>query len=65
MTLTCIASDGTEVTVRTAVLYDAAGKLIGADEYKGKTLDVRGIVDLYDGKYQIRVFSADDITIVK
>ena len=38
---------------------------IGADEYKGKTLDVRGIVDLYDGKYQIRVFSADDITIVK
>ncbi len=65
MTLTCIAPDGTEVTVRTAVLYDAAGKLIGADEYKGKTLDVRGIVDLYDGKYQIRVFSADDITIVK
>lgn len=65
MTLTCIASDGTEVTVRTAVLYDAAGKLISADEYKGKTLDVRGIVDLYDGKYQIRVFSADDITIVK
>lgn len=65
MTLTCIASDGTGVTVRTAVLYDAAGKLIGADEYKGKTLDVRGIVDLYDGKYQIRVFSADDITIVK
>ena len=53
------------MTVRTAVLYDAAGKLIGADEYKGKTLDVRGIVDLYDGKYQIRVFSADDITIVK
>lgn len=65
MTLTCIASDGTGVTVRTAVLYDAAGKLISADEYKGKTLDVRGIVDLYDGKYQIRVFSADDITIVK
>lgn len=65
MTLTCKAADGTTLTVRTAVLYGADGKLIGEGEYKDKTIEVRGIVDIYDGKYQIRVFSADDITVVK
>ena len=39
MTLTCIAPDGTGVTVRTAVLYDAAGKLIGADEYNASPVN--------------------------
>ncbi len=65
MTLTCKALDGTRISVRTAVLTDADGKLITADAYEGKTLNVRGIVDLYDGKYQIKVFTAQDITIVK
>ena len=65
MTLTCTAQDGTKITVRTVVLYDAEGRLIGESAYADKMIDVRGIVDLYDGKYQVRVFSADDITIVK
>lgn len=29
----------------------------------GKTIDVKGIVDFFDGNYQIKVFSANDITI--
>ena len=62
MTLTCV-SDGITVLVRTAVLYDENNKLITADAYKGKTIDVRGIVDYYDGNYQIKVFTANGITV--
>lgn len=62
MTLTC-TKDGTTVTVRTAVLRDENGTLITAEQYDGKTIDVKGIVDLFDGTYQIKVFTAKNITI--
>lgn len=62
MTLTC-TKDGTTVTVRTAVLRDGSGNLITAEEYQGKTIDVKGIVDYFDGTYQIKVFTANNITI--
>ena len=62
MTLTCV-SDGITVLVRTAVLYDENKALITADAYEGKTIDVRGIVDYFDGNYQIKVFSANGITV--
>ena len=65
MTMSCTAPDGTEITVRTAVLTDGNGKTVTADVYDGKTITVKGIVDLYDGSYQIRVFSANDIVTVK
>lgn len=63
MTLTCEV-DGITVSVRTAVLLDDSGKLITEDAYLGKTIDVKGIVDCYDGDYQIKVFSADNINII-
>ena len=63
MTLTCRSKDGTTVSVRTVVLYDSSNNLITADAYAGKTIDVRGIVDFFDGSYQIKVFTAKDITI--
>ena len=63
MTLTCKASDGTTISVRTAVLVDDNGNLITEDMYLGKTINVRGIVDYYSGNYQIKVFSAKNITI--
>ena len=62
MTLTCEAN-GVTVTVRTAVLLDENNERITADAYLGKTIDVRGIVDLYDGTCQIKVFAANNITI--
>jgi DNA/RNA endonuclease YhcR with UshA esterase domain len=62
MTLTCEAN-GVTVTVRTAVLLDENNERITADAYLGKTIDVRGIVDLYDGSCQIKVFAANNITI--
>ena len=65
MTLTCRAADGTSISVRTAVLYDENRNMITASAYEGKTINVKGIVDSYDGSYQIKVFVANDITIVK
>lgn len=62
MTLTCQA-DGVTVSVRTVVLYDDDGSMITASAYNGRTVDVKGIVDYYDGTYQIKVFSKNDITI--
>ena len=62
MTLTCKV-DGQTVSVRTTVLLDDNGKLITEKAYAGKTIDVKGIIDYYDGTYQIKVFSADNITV--
>lgn len=62
MTFTCQAPDGTRISVRTVVLRDQDGNIITADAYLGKTISVKGLVDFYGG-YQIKVFSADHITI--
>ena len=62
MTLTCKVGD-TTVLVRTIMLKDANGEILTADTYAGKTIDVKGIVDFFDGAYQLKVFSANDITI--
>lgn len=62
MTLTCEVN-GVTVSVRTIVLYDANGKLVTAEAFEGKTIDVKGVVDYFDGSYQIKVFAVSDITI--
>ena len=62
MTLTCEV-DGREIAVRTIALRDAEGKLLTADLFENKTIDVKGLVDLFDGTYQIKVFSIEDIII--
>ena len=62
MTLTC-EGDGVTVLVRTAVLTDPDGKLVTDDAFWGKTIDVRGVVDYFDGKHQVKVLTLDNITI--
>ena len=62
MTITCEA-DGYEITVRTAVLWDENGEKITADIFENATIDVKGLIDCYDGEYQIKVFSMNDITL--
>ena len=64
MTLTCDAA-GTEIIVRTAVLKDENNEIITEDTYKGKTIDVKGIVDCFHGEHQIKILSAKDITIIE
>jgi DNA/RNA endonuclease YhcR with UshA esterase domain len=62
ITLTCEAN-GVRVSIRTIVLYDDNGNLVTEDMFIGKTIDVKGIVDYFDGAYQIKVFSEKNITI--
>lgn len=64
MSITCESEDETVITVRTEVLLDADGNLVTEDAYPvGSIINVKGIIDSYNGKYQVRVFSADDITV--
>ena len=65
MTFTCRAQDGTIIDVRTVKIYGEDGQLLTAADFEGKTISVKGIVDYFSGDYQIKVFSADDITIVQ
>lgn len=63
MTLTCESADGTRISVRTVVLRDADGKTVTASAFQGKTIDVKGAVDYFDGTYQIKLFTMNDVTI--
>ena len=62
ITLTCKAEDGTTVTVRTEVLKDANGAIVTADVYEGKTITVKGIIEKYDGAYQLKCHLFDYFT---
>ena len=65
LSITCVAEDGTEFVIRTIVLKDSAGKTITADAFPiGSKINARGVVDVYNGTYQLKVFSANDITFV-
>ena len=61
ITLRC-TDNGAEVIVRTEPMYEN-GSLITQDRYLGKIISVKGVVDSYDGAYQIRVLKLDNITL--
>ena len=54
---------GKEITVRTAVLKDEDGNVVTQDYFVGKTIDVKGIIDSFNGEYQIKVLSLKNIVI--
>ena len=62
MTLTCEAG-GVKISVRTNVLYNFDGDIVTQDAYEGKTISVKGLVEAYEGEYQIKVLSVNDIII--
>ena len=74
LTLYCKDANGNTVSVRTNVFYDEDGNIVKGDVYKGKVINVKGIVDYYvpEGKteedvknpYQIKVIAERYITIV-
>ena len=64
MTLTCEV-DGREITIRTVVLRKANKELYTPADFLNMTINVEGIVDYYNGEYQIKVFSAKNIEIVE
>ena len=61
MTLTCKSGEDT-IQVRTTVLMEN-GERITEEKYLGKTIDVKGIVDYYEGTHQIKVFMPQQIVI--
>ena len=65
LTITCEAEDGTEIVLRTVVLKDSEGKTITSDAFPvGSKIDARGVVDVFNGVYQLKIFSANDITFI-
>ena len=63
MTLTC-ECDGKTISVRTVVLVQNGAK-VTADAFEGKTINVKGIIDYFDGQYQIKLYSMNDVTFVE
>ena len=63
ISLTCEDENGNQVIVRTAVLRNADGSIVTEDVFLNKTIDVKGIVDMFNGEYQIKVFILGNITV--
>ena len=47
----------------TVFYQDERMTTVTADQLEGKLIDIRGIIDQYNGNYQVRVFSLGAITI--
>ena len=68
ITLYCQDANGNEIQVRTIVLHDENGALVTEDQFRGKTIDVKGTIDYYlpegesVGTYQIQLYSINDVT---
>ncbi len=61
VTITC-DYNGKTVTVRTMPFKDENNQLIGKDYYTiGKTINVRGVIEYFDGNYQIKVYKLSDV----
>ena len=65
ISITCKAQDGTEVVLRTVVMLDENGQLVTEDAFPvGSVINAKGIVDCYNGAYQLKIFSPYDIEFV-
>ena len=62
MTLLCDCN-GIPVSIRTIPLYNTDGSLITEDFFLSRTINIKGIVDYFDGQYQIKVFLLNNITL--
>ena len=64
MSITCEDENGNKIIVRTVVLIDGTTheKITAAAFPIGAKMDVRGIVDYFDGTYQIKLLTLNDVT---
>ena len=69
MTLTCTDQDGNTVKIRTNVLYttNEAGERVLVEEsyFKGKTFSFSGLIESYEGSYQVKLLNVKDATLVE
>lgn len=56
ISITCEAPDGTTITVRTEVLLYENGNMVTQDVFVGQTITVKGVIDDYEGVYQVKVY---------
>ena len=63
ITITCKTEDNKTITVRTSVLTDENDEIVKETVFKGKTIDVIGIVDYYNNAYQVAVHIYSNIDI--
>ena len=61
ISITCEV-DGKTVVVRTTVMRDADKNVITESYFEGKTMDVKGFIDCFNGQYQIQIYSPDSVT---
>ena len=64
MTLTCEDENGVVVKVRTVVLTDSTthNQITASSFPVGSVIDVQGIVDYYEGEYQLQLLGFKDVT---
>ena len=66
LTITCRDENGNVISIRTSKMFYQPGDgyipVTEADFPIGTKLSAKGIVDYYDGKYQVKVFDLSDIT---
>ena len=64
MSITCEDEKGNTIVVRTVVLIDVENECQVTEDYfpVGSVIDVKGVVDYFDGDYQIKLLSFKDVT---
>ena len=64
LTITCKDENGKYIDIRTAdqLVREDQSIVVAADFPTGTVISVKGIIDSFDGDYQIKVFNINDIT---
>ena len=64
MSITCVDEDGNKIILRTIVLM-ANGAVVKDTAFPiGSVINAKGIIDVFNGEYQLKIFAAADITFV-
>ena len=67
LTITCKDSNGVTIKIRTAskLFWDVNGvptQVVASDFPQGAVISVKGVIDSFQGDYQIKIFSMNDVT---
>lgn len=65
LTITCRDAGNKTIEIRTAskLIREDQSVVVAADFPRGTVISVKGIVDYYNGDYQLKVFNINDITV--
>lgn len=65
LTITCVDENGVRIKIRTAsklIHNDKTTVVVASDFPAGSVITVKGVIDSFNGEYQIKVFNINDIT---